>query len=91
MLNPCTRASKGQTGRFLEEKLISDHGLCSSYEGQPGAANGQGPWGVLQGCKGLWTTGCWLARQLHQLKASTDVDLGTIMCGLEKLGLVGQN
>ena len=25
---------------------------------------------------GLWTAGCWLARRLHQLKASTTLDLG---------------
>ena len=25
---------------------------------------------------GLWTAGCWLARRLHQLKASTTMDLG---------------
>ena len=42
-------------------------------------------------------TGCWLARRLHQLIASTAMDLGIsnisyfcIMCGLEKLGLVDQ-
>ena len=41
MLGPCARESKARTGRFLREKLISDHGLISSYEGQQGAANGQ--------------------------------------------------
>ena len=30
----------------------------------------------FQGCTGLWTAGCWLARRLHQLKASTTMDLG---------------
>ena len=33
VLNPCARESKVRTGRFLREKLISDHGLFSSYEG----------------------------------------------------------
>ena len=33
--------------------------------------------GLLQGCTGLWTAGCWLARRLHQPKASTTMDLGT--------------
>ena len=40
----------------------------------------------------------WLARRLHQLKASTTMDLGIskfpyfcIMCGFEKLGLADQN
>ena len=31
--------------------------------------------GLFQGCTGLWTAGCWLARRLHQLKASTTMDL----------------
>ena len=67
VLNPCARESKARTGRFLREKLMSDHGLFSSYEGQQGAANGQYSWDVFQGC--------WLARRLHQLKASTTMDL----------------
>ena len=33
-LNPCARESKAaQTGTFLREKLMSDHGLFSSYQG----------------------------------------------------------
>ena len=44
-------------------------------------------------------TGYWLVRRLHQLKASTTMDLGISiflisvrLCGLEKLGLfVDQN
>ena len=32
--------------------------------------------GLFQGCIGLWTAGCWLARRLQQLKASTTMDLG---------------
>ena len=32
--------------------------------------------GLFQGCTGLWTAGCWLVRRLHQLKASTTMDLG---------------
>ena len=53
--------------------------------------------GLFQRFTGLWTAGCWLARRLHQLKASTTMDLGInfpyfcTMCGLEKLGLVDQN
>ena len=31
--DPCARESKARTGRFLREKLISDHGHFSSYEG----------------------------------------------------------
>ena len=40
VLNPCARELKARTGRFLKEKLISDHGMSSSYEGRQGAANG---------------------------------------------------
>ena len=53
--------------------------------------------GLFQGCTGLWTAGCWLARGLHQLKASppwTSVfqfPYFSTMCGLEKLGFVDQN
>ena len=65
-----------------------------------GAANGQDSWGFFQGCTGLWTAVCcWLARRLHQLKASATMELGIFsiflisgtMCGLEKLELVDQN
>ena len=31
---------------------------------------------LFQGFAGLWPAGCWLARRLHQLKASTTMDLG---------------
>ena len=31
---------------------------------------------LFQGCTGRWTAGCWLVRRLHQLKASTTMDLG---------------
>ena len=37
--------------------------------------------GLFQGCTRLWTAGCWLARRLYQLKASTTMDLG-ISCFL---------
>ena len=81
MLNPCARELKARTGRFLRKKLISDPDMFSSYEGRQGAANGQDSW-----------------RGLHQLKASTTMDPGisifpicVMMCGLEKLGLIGQN
>ena len=42
VLNPCARESKARTGRCLRGKLISDHGLSFSYEGQQEGANGQG-------------------------------------------------
>ena len=76
VLNPCARESKARTGRFLREKLISYQGLFSSYEGRRGAANEQDLLAVFQGSTELWMAECWLARQLHQLKAFTTMDLG---------------
>ena len=32
--------------------------------------------GLFQECTALWTAGCWLARRLHQLKASITLELG---------------
>ena len=75
MLNPCAREPKAQGGRFLGEKLISDHGLFYSCEGKE-RRTGKISGGVFQGRTDLWTAGCWLARGLHQLKASTAMDLG---------------
>ena len=48
VLNPRARESKARTGRFLERKLISGFGQISSYESQPGAANGKDSWGAFQ-------------------------------------------
>ena len=79
MLDPCARKSKARTGRFLREKLISDHGLFSFYEGQQEGANGQDLRGVFQGCTGLWTAECWVAGRLHQLKASTTMGPGILI------------
>ena len=53
VLNSCARESKSQIGRFLREKLISDHGLFSSYEGHQGAANGQDSWGFFRDAQGF--------------------------------------
>ena len=50
---------------------MSDHGHFSSYEGHKKRRTGNIRGGFFQGCTGLWTAGCWLARRLHQLKAST--------------------
>ena len=79
---------------------MSDHGLFLPTRATRSGERANS-WGVFQGCTGLWTAGCcWLARRLHQLKASTTtMDLGIFsiflisgtMCGLEKLGLVDQN
>ena len=54
---------------------MSDHGHFSSYEATRSGERARFV-GLFQGCTGLWTTGCRLARRLHQLKASTAMDLG---------------
>ena len=48
--------------------MISNHGLFSFYENPRGAANGQDFRGVFEGFTELWTTACWVARQLNHLK-----------------------
>ena len=54
---------------------MSEHGNFSSYEGHKEQRTGK-IHGLFQGRTEHWTAGCWLARQLHQLKASTTMDLG---------------
>ena len=75
VLNPCAQESKARTVRFLMEKLMSDHGLFSSYEGLRSSERARFV-GLFQGWTGPWTAGCWLERRFHQLKASTTMDLG---------------
>ena len=67
VLNPCA-----QTGRFLREKLISDDGLV---QGPTRSGERARFVRLFQGCTGLWTAVCWLARRL-QLKAPATMDLG---------------
>ena len=54
---------------------MSDHGLISSYEGHEERRTGKIR-RAFSGMHGFWTAGCWLARRLHQLKASTTMDVG---------------
>ena len=53
VLNPCARASKVRTRRFLREKLISDYDRFSSYGVQQGVANEQNSWGFFRDAQGL--------------------------------------
>ena len=79
MLNLCARESKARTGRFLRKKLISDHGLFSSYEGRQGAAMGQDSWGFFrnaQGCERLDAGS--RAGFTNYLKTSTPMDFGIL-------------
>ena len=91
-LNPCARKSMEWTRKFLRQKLMSYHGHFSSYEGHKERRTNK-----IRGCTGLRTAGCWLARRLHQLKATITMDLGISTyfyfcktCDLEKLGHVDQ-
>ena len=74
-LNPCARESKAWTGRFLREKPMSDHGHFLPTKAKRSDERARFV-GLFQGCTGFWTAGCWLAPRLHQLKASTSMDLG---------------
>ena len=49
VLYTCAQESKARIGRFLGGKVISYHSLCSSHEGQQGAANRQDSWDVFSG------------------------------------------
>ena len=71
-LKPCAQEPKARTGRFLRAKLISNHVFFSSTRSGERAIFA----GLFQGCTGLWTAGCWLARRLHQLTTSTTMYLG---------------
>ena len=68
-LNPCARESKTRIGRFLREKLMSDHGRFSSMRATRSGERARFV-GLFQGFTGLRTAGCWLARRLYQLKAA---------------------
>ena len=97
MLNPCARESKARTGRFLREKLISDHGLFYFYDVRQGAANGQGLWSFSGMHRAL--DGWMLARAPgspaqglhHHGHRYFSFPLFCMICGLEKLGPVHQN
>ena len=75
MLNPCARESKARTGRFLREKLISDHGLFRPTRAHQGAANGQDLWGFFRDAQGFGRLDAGSRAGFHQLKASTTIDL----------------
>ena len=100
MLNFCARESKAQTGRFMREKMLSDHGIFSSHENLQRAANGRDSWGFFRdGCTGLLRS--WMlarapassAEGLHHHHGPRyfNFPFFCTMCGLEKLGLIDQN
>ena len=55
---------------------MSDHGHFSSYEGHKERRTGKIRGAFSRMHRGLWTAGCSFARRLHQLRASTIMDLG---------------
>ena len=73
VLNLCARESNARTGRFLRGKLISGHGLFSSYEDRQGTANGQDSWGFFRAAQGF---GRLDAGSRADFTSSTTMDLG---------------
>ena len=96
-LNPCARESKVWTGRFLREKLMSDHGHFSSYGGHKERPTGKIRWAFSRMQSAL--DGWMLARAPappaqgfhHHGPLYFIFSYFCTMCGLEKLGLVDQN
>ena len=88
---------KAGTGSFLKEKLISDRGLFSSYEGQQGAANGQDSWGFFRDAHGFGRldadsrAGFTSPRSLPPWTSVLQFSYFYIMCSLEELRLVKQS
>ena len=96
-LNPCARESKARTRRFLREKLISDHGHFSSYEGHMERRTGniRGAFSRMHRALDGWMlarTPASPAQGLHHHgpRYFYFPYFGT-MCSLEKLGIVYQN
>ena len=97
VLNPCARESKARTGRFLREKLMSDHGHLSSYEGRKETANGKvrGAFSGMHRALDGWMlprAPASPAQGLHHRGPRYFIFPSfCMMCGLEKLGSVDQN
>ena len=97
MLNPCARESKARTGRFLREKLISDHGHFSSYEGHMERRTGKirGAFSRMHRALDGWMLARAPASPAqglhHHGPRYFNFPYFCTMCGLEKLGIVDQN
>ena len=93
---PLSRESKARTGRFLKEKLMSDHGHFSSYESHKERRTGKirGAFSKMHRALDDWM----LARApaspaqglYHHGPWYFNFPYFCTMCGLEKLRLVGQ-
>ena len=79
VLNACRgrKLKAARTGRLLREKLVSGHGLFSSYEDQQGAANGQDSWDFFRDAQGFGRMDAGSrAGFISSIKAPTAMDLG---------------
>ena len=94
--DPSARESKARTGRFLREKLVSDHGLISHYEGQKERRTGKireafsRMHRVLDGWMLVRAPGS-PAQGLHHHGPRYFIFSYFARCGIEKFGLVDQN
>ena len=92
-LNPCARESKARTGRFLREKLISDHGHFSSYEGHMERRTGKirGAFSRMHRALDGWMLARAPASPAqglhHHGPRYFNFPYFCTMCGLEKLGI----
>ena len=75
VLNLCGRESKGANREVSEAKADLWPRSVFILRGPARSGERLRFVGIFEGCTKLWTAGCWLARQLHQLKASTTMDL----------------
>ena len=98
VLSLFAQESKARTGTFLSGKLISDHGLFSSYEGQQNAANRQDLCSVFQEyahgvgrLDGGSRAGFTSSRSPPPWTSVFKFPHFCIACGLEKPWLVDQN
>ena len=92
VLSLFAQESKARTGPFLSGKLISDHGLFSSYEGQQKAANRQDLCSVFQEyAHGGSRAGFTSSRSPPPWTSVFQFPHFCIACGLEKSWLVDQN
>ena len=93
-LNPCARESKARTGRFLREKLMSDHGHFSSYEGHKERRTGKirGAFSKMHRALDGWMLARAPASPAQGLHHHGPRHLNfpyfCMMCGLEKLVLL---
>ena len=96
-LNPCARESKARTGRFLREKLMSDHVHFSSFEGHKERQTGKtrGAFSRMRRALDGWmltrATASSAQGLHHHGPRYFNFPYFCTMCDLKKLGLVHQN